>query len=1064
MNERLIRSATLFVLLLCGVLPAWSQTLTVSNDTSFCPPDSVQLHATVSGTSASTNNYTISSIPYAPLPTTGATPIIGNVDDVVSQAVPIGFTFEFFCNSYTNFYVCSNGWIGFTPQPGFNTWGANFNSDPIPSTVLNIPKNCIFGPWQDWDPSVPGGIITYQTQGVAPNRRLVVTFTTVPLFACNAFNGTFQIVLHETTNIIENHITSKPQGGAGGTWCNWGGGQAVQGLHNLTGTVAVINAGRNDTQWSTSNESIRYTPSLINWSVGGTVVGIGDSLFVSPTTATYYTASITLCNGSTISDSVLVTPSCIDPLIDSLNVNCFGDSTGYVMAQDTSSNGQGPWDFVWEDANGNTISTSTVAVGGDTVFNLPAGLYTVTITDANNQIAWGQVSITSPPEIILSDTNISGVSCYGGPTCDGSGQIVATGGTPGYTYLWFDNTTNSVNNSLCAGNNFVTVTDNNGCTKTDTVFVPQPDSIIASATGDTLLCVSNSHTISASAIGGTPGYNYSWSNGMTGSSITISPISSPTTYIVTISDTNNCPGDTASVTILLRDSLSITSITTADDTICIGDSTALTAAAIGGDNNYTFTWSGGAGVGNPKNVGPSISTLYTVTVSDGCGSPPVTANVFVQVGGYSPILVTTFPFPVDTICPGDTANIGAFATGGFGNYTFSWNQGLGNGTNFQVSPTTTTGYIVTVTDQCNTPAAIGGATIQVGGYPAIQPVMNPSDTDTICLGEFILLNAGAGGGYQAGGYNYSWNLGLGNDNDVFVSPTGLTTYIVTITDNCLTPAAVDSVTIDVGNFAALDFGVDIDSACVPETFNFQIIDSIIPEYTYEWTINDEDPFKSDTNPSIHIVDPGCYDIKVQVTTDLGCVTTLRKPCMVQTFGPPNAQIGLFPRHPTYNSSVIHFRDETWGSVSRFWTLGDGFTSDQASFSHLFDSIKWYPIEMVAINEFGCKDTAYDSLYVKFESSFFVPTSFTPNGDGLNDEFGPIGLGISVEDYEMIIYNRWGQVIFQTNDPTAKWDGTHTNGDESVQLGVYAYLIRYKEFSGLQKEVMGSVTVSRNHER
>jgi len=108
-------------------------------------------------------------------------------------------------------------------------------------------------PWQDWHPGL-GGQIRYQTQGTAPCRRLVVSFTNVPFFSCSFTTGTFQVILYEGTNIIENHITNKGS-------CGWAGGTAVQGIHNLPGTVAFTVPGRNSTVWTTTNNAWRYTPN-----------------------------------------------------------------------------------------------------------------------------------------------------------------------------------------------------------------------------------------------------------------------------------------------------------------------------------------------------------------------------------------------------------------------------------------------------------------------------------------------------------------------------------------------------------------------------------------------------------------------------------------------------------------------------------------------------------------------------------------------------------------------------------------------------------------------------------
>ena len=110
------------------------------------------------------------------------------------------------------------------------------------------------GPWQDWHPGL-GGQIKYQVQGVAPCRKLTVSWVNVPMFSCTNLTGTFHIVIYESTNIIENYIQNKP------SCLQWQSGTATQGVHNLVGTTAITVPGRNSTAWTAQNDAYRYTPS-----------------------------------------------------------------------------------------------------------------------------------------------------------------------------------------------------------------------------------------------------------------------------------------------------------------------------------------------------------------------------------------------------------------------------------------------------------------------------------------------------------------------------------------------------------------------------------------------------------------------------------------------------------------------------------------------------------------------------------------------------------------------------------------------------------------------------------
>jgi gliding motility-associated-like protein len=303
-----------------------------------------------------TTNYTVSNIPYTAQINTGNTiPNMG--DQTYSPILNIGFNFCFFGQSYSQFYICSNGWISFTPQivdPNWlNTQLNAIPNNPLPNTTYNNPKNCIFGIWQNWNPiSTFGGNIKYQTQGIAPNRKLVVSWINVPLApqtynSSNANNnGNFHIILHESTNTIEVHTQSKPSY----SWAQYQD-KATQGLYNMDGTITITTPGRNATVWSAYNDAYRWTPSgneiipsLVWYEVGNsTPIGFNvTSIDVTPSTnGSYYTCHFEYpsCNGDWITytypnttfDTVFIKPaiSIIDnpeDIIEDIHVNDSIDS------------------------------------------------------------------------------------------------------------------------------------------------------------------------------------------------------------------------------------------------------------------------------------------------------------------------------------------------------------------------------------------------------------------------------------------------------------------------------------------------------------------------------------------------------------------------------------------------------------------------------------------------------------------------------------------------------------------------------------------------------------------
>lgn len=377
-----------------------------------------------------TTSYSATNIPYVPQINNGS--LVQLSDDSQSGIFNIGFTFCFYGQTYTQFRIGSNGWVSLGPgaQP------ATFTSAPIPNVGFNIPKNCIMGPWQDWNPGLPGGQIRYQVQGTAPCRKLVVSWINVRMYSCTNLQGTFHIILYESTNVIENHIANKPN-------CpQWAGGTAVQGIHNATGTQAVTVPGRNSTQWTTTNNAWRWTPSgpvvtpTLTWYQVGNPIPIATSVnqitVTPPAQGAYYTCHLEYptCNAgwSTCNagvglgpDTVFVQPG--PPTLNQPNFTatdpvCNAACDGTLVV--TPTNGTAPFLFQWD--NGQTTQMAT---------SLCAGTYSVTVTDANGCTVTDNFTLTDPPLVITGPITAIDTICLGE-----MGAIYSVPAQAGYTYTW----------------------------------------------------------------------------------------------------------------------------------------------------------------------------------------------------------------------------------------------------------------------------------------------------------------------------------------------------------------------------------------------------------------------------------------------------------------------------------------------------------------------------------------------------------------------------------------------------------------------------------------------------
>ena len=444
-----------------GFALAQDPSIDAGPDQSVCPPGCADLTAVYAGGGGNTSDYTISDIPFAP-DLLGGT-VVGLTDDSQTGLLPIGFDFCFYGNTYDQFVICSNNWIGFSAGET-STWV----TAAIPSGAGDAPRNCIMGPWHDINPGI-GGTITYEVLGVAPSRRLVVTYDNIPMFSCTDMEFTCQIIIYETTNMIENHISSKP------ICPTWNDGNAVQGLHNIDGTEAVVNPGRNNTPWDVTNEAIRYTPlgepDVLWYDEGGAFIGAGTDIEVCPIVPTTYTVELVSCGVVIATDEVFVDVVCCEaPDVEKTDVSCFGACDGTATA---TPFGDPPFTYLWDDPAAQTTAT---AIG------LCAGTYTVTVSDAGDCVESSTITIEEPDELVI-DVDLTHISCFG--AADGSIEVTAAGGTPPYSYdigagpSGFGSFT-----GLDPGDYSVTVIDDNGCAAAEDVAILEDPLPVVSFTAD----------------------------------------------------------------------------------------------------------------------------------------------------------------------------------------------------------------------------------------------------------------------------------------------------------------------------------------------------------------------------------------------------------------------------------------------------------------------------------------------------------------------------------------------------------------------------------------------------
>ena len=718
------------------------------------------------------------------------------------------------------------------------------------------------------------------------------------------------------------------------------------------------------------------------------------------------------------------------------SVSCNGASDANAVATIT---GKPPFSYLW--------STSEVT---DTAKNLSAGKYIVTVTDLKGCTSIDSITITEPTVLTSSIGASTNVSCNAGS--DGTATVAASGGTTPYTYLWPSTTSTANETGLSQGTYVVTVTDFNNCTSTSSVTITEPtvlSSTISASTNVSCNAGSNGTAI-VTASGGTTPYSYAWPSATTTANETGL---SQGTYIVTVTDAKSCTS-TNSITITQPDSLKITSIITPVSCFGLADGELITTP-IGGTAPFTFNWSNNS----TDSINSSlIAGTYHVTITDANGCI-LDSTLIIQ----EPDLFALTVNPDDTICLGNSITIQATTTGGNSIYTYNWNNNLGNLNSHSVRPNTSTTYTVNVTDEK------GCATIQdsikITVRDLSQENLQAFSTGNICIGDTTTIFATHDGTFNT--YSYSWNNNAGNSlGPISVSPTSTTTYIINTTDICGSVIS-DSVEVKVENYPLVNLPSIIKTGCEPLTVTFEdTLNGVSNNYNYLWNLGDGET--SISKNLIHTYsDPGQYNISLKITTSGGCESNSASVSQVIVYSNPVASFIMNPEVTDLNSPTVTFTNTSLNTDNVKWDFYDSYFSINNDTIIQFVDTGWFSIKLIAINQFGCIDSTQKRLRINPVYEIKIPNAFTPNkGGGNGGFFGNNDLSNDVfrvhsdlvQTYEMLIFNRWGELIFQTKDVNQGWDGYYL-GKLSPQ-DVYVYKVTVQWLNGQKETKTGNFTLFR----
>jgi gliding motility-associated-like protein len=631
-------------------------------------------------------------------------------------------------------------------------------------------------------------------------------------------------------------------------------------------------------------------------------------------------------------------------------------------------------------------ATATLTASGTTTYSWSTANTSATITPTPSVTT--QYTVTGSTSSYCANTATTSITVNPLPTvtvnsatiCPGNSATLTASGAPTYSWNTSDTTSTIIKSPATATHYTVTGTDANSCkNKAVAVITISPLPFITINTPT--ICIGNTATLTANGAS-----TYTWNTNDTTASITQSP---PITTNYTVVGANAFGCMNAKTTTVTVNSLPIIQVN--NDTICQFTNATLTATGAS-----AYVWNTGA-TGAILTPSPMIATNYTVTGADihNCVNT-ATTNVYVNVSPT--ITVNNY-----TLCKGDTATLVAN-----GANTYTWSTGNTTAT-ITPSPTGTTNYTVSGSNGICASGKTSTVTVLIN-----HTHLTMNGALGLCTGDSVKLST------TTTFTNYAWSTGQ-HAPSIEVTHAGL--YTVNTIDNngC---KGLDTIKVLEDSPVALP--MQDSTICSGSSVQLQVTQG---NYTYLWTpannLNHNDIYNPIANPTSTTL------YMVSVTNGV-CVNTNTVTINVK----PSPIITVNPKHSVVTQGESVFIHATANDTC-YWYPADYLSCTNCNTAMCTpDADITYTI--TTTNSQGCTTLTTATVQIQIESTFYIPNTFTPNSDGMNEIFKP--LATHIHDYKIDVFDRWGLLIFQSTDLDHGWDGTYKGG--KCQQDVYVYKVEY----------------------
>ena len=772
-----------------------------------------------------------------------------------------------------------------------------------------------------------------------------------------------------------------------------------------------------------------------------------------------YSISVTDANGCTantldVTITQPVTPiSANEILLDysGFGISCFGETDGSIQLSPTGGTpfiSGAPYTVSWTGPNGFTATTTTIS-------NLEAGTYTLMLTDAVNCVYTDSYEVTAPNEIVIVIDAEQDVFCNG--DFDGNILITPTGGSGGYTFAWTKNgSPYAITEDVLAigvGLYVVIVTDSNGCYKTETFTITEPDAleIVLDASTDILCFGDATGNIEVTTSGGTPletspgvfVYQYSWSgpNGFTATTEDISGLEAGV-YNLIVTDNLGC---TTPLQVIITQPDDLVISTTKTDVTCFGANDGTIVLDIqGGVSPYTIVWSNFGNGLFQSNLAPGI---YNITVTDTNMCEEIVTVTILEAP-----LFDTNPIVTNITCFGEgDGMIDLQINGGVAPIIVTWADDPSAG---EVRNNLSAGvYTVVLTDNSAANCEITETFIINEPSEIILTAVIDNAMDCIDVNSGAIDISIVGG---TAPYTYLWNTGATTE-DLQDVPQGNYTVTVTDVNGCFEIGGVYIVTrqSEIITDITTTITADCDLKTVNQTTTIAASGGVSP-YTFMWSsgivigLNGE-TMTTDQNGTVI----------VNVMDALGCTTQVVFDVDLFEIGSPGFTFDSMSNTNCSTFSIedpIFFTNIATGDFTVVsWDFGDntGTIVNEENPSHIYSEPGTYVVTQTVEYPYGCVYTDTQIIEITEGYGLVLPNTFTPNNDGINDTIRP--WFSCMDSVEMSIYDTWGALLYVESGVDLKgWDG-FVSGN-LAENGNYILVVKATTFYGKEINMNGPITL------